>query len=35
MEEKIEYILISSCLLGSKTRYDGKDCYLKDIEKVK
>ena len=35
MEEKIEYILVSSCLLGSKTRYDGKDCYLKDIEKVK
>lgn len=34
MEEKIEYIFVSSCLLGNKTRYDGKDCHVLNIEKL-
>lgn len=34
MGENMEKILVSACLLGKKTRYDGKDNYIPSIEEL-
>ena len=30
----MEKLIVSACLLGCNCRYDGKNCYIKDIEKL-
>ena len=30
----MEKVLISACLIGDNTKYDGKNNYVKDVEKL-